>query len=131
MLSKSRIFLLALILLFCFTQVGFSSYAELVGKWVRLKGSQDYLAVSKHEKTCEWVITALDSKDQDYFKSLLTSYDVMVIKNHTPAILLEVKSFEKKAKITILSGLHKGYIGWIPTEWIDLEEERPSIPDYY
>jgi len=129
MMQKSKLLLATGILLLCFSFTAFGQYADLVGKWATIKAPYNwpYIGLTYDEETCDKIISAYYSNDKRYFDNLLTSFDVLVIKNYTNVLVLDVKSFENKAKVTLLSGPYKGVSGWIPIYWLHSNEERPRF----
>ncbi len=110
---------------------GFCEYYQLVGKWVTVNGPSDWklLGVALDEATCERLIAAHQYNDTLAFEALLKDYDIFRIKNHSSALVLEVKLFEQKAKVMVFDGWYKRESGWIPITWLEGNEERPRIKD--
>ena len=131
MVRKLKIFLLTGVLLASVCQVGFSQYADLVGKLVRVNGHWDwkYLGVALNEQDCDKLITALADNDKAYFDKLLEAFDILRIKNDTLALVMDTKVLEGKAKIVIRNGLYEGSSGWIPIAWLEGNARRPRISD--
>jgi hypothetical protein len=129
MVKKSKLLSLTLILLLGFSLNAFGQYADLVGKWVRLNGPQErgYIGLAYNEEACDKLIVAQYCRDEMYFDNLLRSFDVLVIKNYTSAVLLDTEIFKGKAKVALLSGPNVGITGWIPIEWLDNNEARPRL----
>jgi len=115
--KKIAIFLVFFMLL---PLVAFSQYYELVGKYIEINGPRNCpeVGVAFSESTCDKLIRAIHYKTKGDFDRLLEYFDVARVKNHTSAFVVDAKYFEGKAKVVVLSGLHKGISGWIPIEWL-------------
>lgn len=126
---KPAAFFLPFILFFSFCPNGFSQYADLVGKGIKINGPENrsIIGVALNKKTCDELIGALHREDTEHFDKVLESFKVVRIKNHTNAVVLDTKIFENKAKVTILSGMYKSVSGWIPIEWLDGNEKRQPL----
>ncbi len=119
--------------LFCaFSLNAFSGYYEYVGKWVRVNGpaSWPFLGVALDEPTCQQLREALLTGDIDLFENRLKDYDIFRIKNHSGAMVLDVKLFENKAKVMVYNGWYKRESGWVPLEWLDGNEVRPDFKSF-
>ena len=87
MMRNSKVFLVTVLLLISFSFSVFGEYAELVGKWVKIKAPRNwpYIGLTFDEQVCDKLITAYYTNNKRYFDNLLTSFDVLVIENHTNA----------------------------------------------
>ncbi|MBN3040922.1 MAG: hypothetical protein JW867_07325 [Candidatus Omnitrophica bacterium] len=115
-----------------FCQKGFSEeYYFLVGKWVEINGPENWetLGVGLDERTCDRINSALYFDDKYLFERLCQDYNIFRIKNHSSAMVLDVKLFERKAKVMVFNGLYRRESGWIPIEWLDNNLERPKLTD--
>lgn len=129
MRTKVRFFLVSVILA---VSISFSAYGEHVrldGKWVELKGPRywRFLAIAPSEETCKDLVYVFNWNDEKEFNHYIESFDLIRIKNNTSAIILEIKLSEGRAKVTLLEGLYSGYSGWVPLQWLDNNEFRPTI----
>jgi len=128
MRDKMKILLLVMISLF-FSFSAFAEYAELAGKWVKINGPDDkpYIGVAVNKADCDVLKSVLEQGNLKDYKEALLGYDVLRVKNQTPALVLETESSEGKAKICLLSGFHSGFSGWVPIEWLSGNQERPTF----
>lgn len=128
-MHKVKILLMVFIFLFLVCLKGFGQYADLVGKWVKINGPFGWriLGVALDEDTCDELILMSRHAGRINFDKTLNSFNVLRIKNHTHAVVIEVKLFEGKAKVLLLSGMYKGMSGWVPLEWLDGNQERPAL----
>ena len=126
---KFGVLVLVMILIASFIPVSFAQYASLVGKWVKINGPAGvrYIGIGANEEACEWLIAILQNGKHRDFIQALESFDVVVTKNYTSAIVLDAKIFEGRAKVTLLSGLNEGASGWIPIGWLDGNKEKVSF----
>jgi hypothetical protein len=126
---KFKVLFLVVILIASCIPVSFAQYASLVGKWVKINGPLGvrYIGVGSSEEACERLIVILQNGKKRDFIQALESFDVVVTKNYTSAIVLDAKILEGKAKVTLLSGLHKGASGWIPIKWLGGNKEKVSF----
>ena len=126
---KSKLVLITCILLLSNFFIASAQYAELVGKWVEINGPRYWktLGVCLDERACDRLICVIEQGGQSDFELELYSYRTLRIKNHTAAMVLEAKLNEGKAKVLLLNGLHKGFSGWIPIEWLANNSERPKF----
>ena len=124
-----KLFFLISILLCSFCLNTSAQYADLVGKWVMIKGpaNWEYVGIAYDEGFSDHLIVAYECSDRQYFKNLLESFKVLKIKNYTSAILLDTNIFEGKAKVALLSGPNKGMSGWIPIKWLISNDARPIL----
>ena len=115
------------------TPCAYGGYVELDGKYVELHGPfcWDKLGVAQDEETCDAMMRILAQGDKHKFFDVLNSYRIFRVQKNTKVVVLEVKLFEGKAKVLILTGLHKGFTGWVPCAWLDGNEKRPHIPEYH
>jgi len=128
---SKRILVLLVFLLFL-PIAGFSQYYELVGKYIEINGPDDFseVGVAFSESTCDKLIHAINYKSKRDFDGLLEYFDVARVKNHTSAFVVDAKYFEGKAKVVVLSGLHKGISGWIPIEWLARNSTKTPLWQY-
>lgn len=121
-----RIVILFLFFIFVFNNA--YSYSELDGKYIEIHGPFCWknLGVALDEEICDKLIEALSNNDKERFDYLLESFRVLRISKNTKAVVLELKISENKAKVLILSGIHKGLCGWIPINWLD-NQIPPSL----
>jgi len=106
-----------------------AEYVQLDGKWAELKGPRywDFLAIAPTEEACQDLAYVFNWQDEKEFNHYIKSFDVIRIKNNTSVIVLDVKLFEGRAKVTLLEGLYRGYCGWVPLSWLDNNEFRPTL----
>ncbi len=128
---KLKILVLLFIFTFSFIFISHAQYAGLVGKWVRINAPAyfRYIGAALDEETCDKMIALLRYRQEKgfNFKKIFESFKIMKIKNRTAALVRDVRVFEGKAKVTLLSGLYKGATAWIPIEWLDGNKEFISI----
>lgn len=125
-------FFAAIALMAVIAPPAYSGYAQLDGRYVELHGPfcWDKLGVARDEVACDAMIQALATGNKRIFFEVLESYRILRVQKNTKAVVLEIKADEGKAKVLILSGLHKGFSGWIPCVWLDGNEKRPLISEY-
>ena len=111
---------------------GFSQYYELVGKYIEINGPDNFseVGIAFSENTCDKLIQAINFKSEKDFNNLLEYADIARVKNHTSAFVVDAKYFEGKAKVVVLSGLHKGISGWIPIEWLAKNSTKTPFWQY-
>jgi hypothetical protein len=126
-------FFVSIIMMAIIAAPAYSGYVELNGKYVELHGPfcWDKLGVAQDEAACDAMMRILASGDKHAFFGVLNSYRIYRVEKNTKAVVLEVKLFEGKAKVLILTGLHKKFTGWVPLAWLDGNEKRPRIPEYH
>jgi hypothetical protein len=120
---------LVIILALSFSLNSFASYNDLVGKWVKINGPcrRNIIGLASNEKACDRMSITLRYGSRDNFEAVLDSFDVLKIKNHVSALVLDVELFEDRARVVILSGVNKGVSGWIPLSWLDGNESFPTL----
>ncbi|MBU2101816.1 MAG: hypothetical protein ABH865_06970 [Candidatus Omnitrophota bacterium] len=125
------------VLLFCaglvsFTPYAFSEYATLDGKYVELHGPfcWDYLGVARDEAACDAMMRVLARHDKREYFNILNSFRILRVTKNTKATILELQVSEGRAKVLVLTGLHKGFSGWVPLSLLDGNEHRPMISEY-
>jgi hypothetical protein len=130
-LTVKTIFI-AFFLVCIFSLNAFSGYYELVGKWVRINGPDSWplLGVALDEPTCQQLREALLTGDNFLFENKLKDYDIFRIKNHSGAMVIDVKIFDDKAKVMVFNGWYEQESGWIPLEWLDGNEVRPALKSF-
>ena len=129
MKNKLRLLFIVFILTAYFHPASFADYAHLVGKRVKINGPAWWsnLGVALTEGECNKLIVASYYEDRKALKAVLESFDIMRVKNHVSAIVVDTKIFEAKAKVILLRGLYKGMSGWVPIAWLDFNDERPDF----
>ncbi|MDD5194609.1 MAG: hypothetical protein PHQ96_02910 [Candidatus Omnitrophica bacterium] len=134
-MKKKKIAITVIFLVALFLAIGpvFCEYAELNGKYVELHGPYcwDKLGVARDEVACDTMIKILAKGNKAKFFEILESYRILRVAKNTKAMVLEIKLDEGKAKVLILSGLHRGFSGWVPIAWLKGNEKRPLIPEYH
>jgi len=112
---------------------GFCQYASLDSKAIYINGPRDYdlIGVALSQKACDKLMAIMALEDDLEFKQALESADILRIENHTPALVLEVKLFEAKAKVIIAEGLQRGYSGWVPVDWLKDNQGQPVFSRNY
>lgn len=130
---KKYLVIPGLVLIICFSGAfyGFCQYYDLDGKWVQINGPQDWevLGVALDEPTCDKLIAVAETRDQCYFTRFLKRYDIFRIPNGSSALVLDIKLFEGRAKVTVFRTLYDRESGWIPLSWLDGNQYRPRIKD--
>jgi len=113
--------------------LGFCQYASLDSKRVYIRGPAEYkeVGVALSETACERLLAVLELKDKLEFQEALNSYDVLRIKNYTPAILIDLDLSADKAKVTVLDGLQRKFSGWIPIDWLRGSQDEPVLSKSY
>lgn len=131
MKSKMLFIICFLLLSFTFYPMTFAEYAQLVGKRVEIHGPScwDTLGVALDKTTCDELRETLNPENKGIFETLLTSYKILRITKNTKALVLDAEIIEGKAHVVILTGIYKGMSGWIPIEWLDGNEKRPTLID--
>ena len=108
-------------------------YAELLGKWVEVHGPfcWDVLGIALTEESYPWFQEALSWQNKKAFqKVIMNSEDMLYIRKDEKAIVLDMDVIQGKAQVTILTGVHTGISGWIPIEWLQGNQKRPTFQDY-
>lgn len=136
MINKIKLLLALSILGGLLAPLAFSqyvSYAELDSKYVYINAPAEYkeVGVALTETACERLLAVLQLKDKFEFQEALKAYDVLKIKNYTPAILVDLDLFANKAKVTILDGLQREFSGWIPIDWLKNNQDQPVLSESY
>lgn len=128
-MHRIKVLLIVLIFLGLVCLKGYSQYADLSGKSVEINGPQNarIIGVAIKEDACDELIIMSRHGGWSNFNRALDSVDVIRIKNHVRAVVMEVKLFEGKAKILLVSGVYQGLTGWIPIEWLDGDQVRPKL----
>lgn len=124
---------LLILLVFSFSQLGFSQYAQLVGKRVELHGPfcWDTLGVALDEQTCDLMIQVSRMADKKLFKALLKATEIIRVDKNAKVLVLDTEIFEGRAKVVILTGTEsfKGMSGWIPIDWLKGNDKLPRFSD--
>jgi len=129
MAFKEKIAITVLILSFSFCMNSFAQYEELVGKWVKINGPLErrIIGIAFDQNTCDRVSLTLSYGDREDFDNVLDSFNILRIKNHVSALVVDIDLFKGRAKVVILSGRNKGISGWIPLSWLDGNDEFPTL----
>ncbi|MDD3295740.1 MAG: hypothetical protein PHU64_00075 [Candidatus Omnitrophica bacterium] len=132
MRRKVKAILVIFLLGFLVCGAGFSQYVELDGKRIIINGPSKFknLGVAPDKDVCDALIVAAEYGDKELFEGILNSFDVIRIKNNSSAVVIEEDLFGYKAKVLLVSGLHRGLSGWIPIDWLKNNQNQPSIPEY-
>ena len=112
---------------YCFAECDKLDIVDLVGKRVQIHGPYylDYIGMARNEKTCDFLVAAAQSDSARLFEKVFAAYDIMLIENHAPAMVIKIDAQENMAKVYIFSGLYKGTTGWVPLQW--LSNNKPLI----
>lgn len=129
LLDKKKILLLSLIFLAFLVSFTVYAQADLVGRYVKIEGPfcWEYLGVARTDQSYQLMEAVLARQDQDLFQVLLKNYDIVVVEKNMPAMVLDVKIFEGKAKVVILRGLQRGATGWVPLSWVGDSCQRARL----
>tara|TARA_B100000315_G_C14462807_1_gene534530 strand:- start:16 stop:453 length:438 start_codon:yes stop_codon:yes gene_type:complete len=132
MFKLLRVFSIVLFLCCFALGNGFCEYYNLVGKWVELHGPSDFqtLGIALDKATCDRVIAGVKYDDQAFFTRLIKDYDIFRVQNYASAMVLDVKLFEGKAKVMVFNTAYKRESGWVPIEWLDSNQTRPTFSGY-
>jgi len=132
--NMRRIIWVIILLLIFPSPAAFSNCAGLVGKQVELWGPATWknIGLAFDRKTCGYFLKALERDDYRGFKQLLELPYAVPIQKYSKVIVTDVRVFEKKAKVIILSGSYafKGRAGWVPIEWIRYKPSGHKLSDY-
>ncbi|MDD3151046.1 MAG: hypothetical protein PHV68_09490 [Candidatus Gastranaerophilales bacterium] len=117
--------------------LSFADYDDLVGKRIEIHGPfcWEKMGVALDEKNHEISKQSLEFCNKRVYRKAIYSDShfadaILGIEKNTKALVVDVSYLEAKAKVIILTGLHKGMSGWIPIEWLNDNELRPQIKDY-
>jgi len=104
-----------------------------MGRWVEIHAPDDWcvLGIALDEEACDSLIEAFQSGNKYRFRAALAASEVLRIDRNEKAIVDDLLILEGKAKVILLTGLYKGTSGWIPIEWLDGNQKRPRIPEYF
>lgn len=108
---------LSIFLLF-FALPAFAQYADLVGKVVELKTFEQTAPIyAGTDKKMFNLLTGnqMGVNKEDYLITMLR-HKGFEVENHTKARILEINFWEKTAKVEILDGARKGWVGWVLME---------------
>lgn len=129
MFYKIKIGIIIGILTLSFSLNSFASYEELVGKWVKINGPchRNIIGLAFNKKACDRVNITFRYGNRENLEAVLDSFDILRIKNHVSALVLDIELFEDRARVVILSGANKGISGWVPLSWLDGNENLPTF----
>jgi len=114
-MKKTVVLILIGALFLCFLPTGFAQYTEYIGKEVSLKSFEGKVPVyaGKSKRTFNSLTGNLMSfKHQNYLTKML-GHIAFEVENNTKARILEANFWEHTAKVEILSGGYKGWVGWV------------------
>lgn len=129
-LKEKRLLVFSIFLLVFFIVPAVSAHSNLVGKYGHINGPYcwDYLGLARTDRAYQFMEEALDDYDQEFFQALLKfNYDIIVVEKNAPVIVLDVRRFENRAKVTVLGGLQQGATGWIPLNWIENSQKSAKL----
>lgn len=126
---RLKILLIVFIFLCLICFKGYGQYADLTGKSVELNGpvNSRIIGVAITEDACDELVIMSRYGGWSNFNKALDSYNVIRVKNHTSAVVMEVNLFEGTAKILLTRGVYDGMSGWVPIEWLDGNQIRPKL----
>ncbi|MFA7677640.1 MAG: hypothetical protein WCY34_05655 [Candidatus Omnitrophota bacterium] len=132
MRKKAKVVLIIFLLGFLVCGSGLSQYVELDGKRIVINGPSKFknLGVAPDKDACDALIVAAEYGNRELFERILSSFDIIRIKNNSIAVVIEEDVFGYKAKVLLVSGLHRGLSGWIHIDRLKNNQNQPSIPEY-
>ena len=114
-MKKTVVLILISALFLCFLPTSFAQYAEYIGKEVSLKSFEGKIPVyaGKSKKTFNSLTGNLMSFERQNYLAKMLGHIAFEVENNTKARILEANFWEKTAKVEILSGGYKGWVGWV------------------
>lgn len=114
-MKKTVVLILVSALFLCFLPASFAQYAEYIGKEVSLKSYEGKIPVyaGKSKKAFNGLTGNLMSFERQNYLTKMLGHMAFEVENNTRARILEANFWEKTAKVEILSGSYKGWVGWV------------------
>jgi hypothetical protein len=114
---KKAVALLTFLLLFV-SVPAFAQYADSVGKVVELKTFEQTAPIyAGTDKKMFNVLTGdLMGVNKEGYSVTMLRHKGFEVENNTKARILEINYWEQTAKVEILDGARKGWVGWVLLE---------------
>ena len=114
-MKKAVVLIIISALLLCFLPSSFAQYAEYIGTEVTLKSFEGKIPVyaGKSKKAFNSLTGNLMSFEKQNYLTTMLGHMAFEVENNTKARILEANFWEKTAKVEILSGSYKGWVGWV------------------
>ncbi len=115
-MKKTVVLFVLSALLLCFLPTSFAAeYDEYIGKEVILRSFEGvvpvYAGTSKKSFNC--LTGNLMASEKQNYRTKILGHIAFEVENNTWARVLETNFWEKTAKVEILSGGYKGWVGWV------------------
>ena len=114
-MKKIVVLIIMFLILLAFSSSSFAQYAEYIGKEVTLKSFTGAIPVyaGKSKKAFNGLTGNLMSYEKQNYLTKMLGHVAFEVESNTKARILETNFWERTAKVEILSGGYKGWVGWV------------------